>query len=231
MPQWADRDFFTTPAKVKKDVIIRIAREASKFAGTDEQVLLCFTCDPYQPLDDSQQITRQALKIFRTHDIPFQILTKGGTGAVRDFDLYGPYDAFATTLTFLDSELSLRYEPDAALPIERIAAIKEAHRQGIVTWVSLEPVINKAQSLKIIEETHEFVDLFKIGKLNYKPSDVNWGLFGKKAIELCRQFKTDYYIKKDLAKYLGNLPFTSIDTRKVKRPAPAVVRETLFEGV
>lgn len=217
MPQWQDKDFYNTPAKVRKDVIEQLKREAGRYAGTDERVLLCFTCDPYQPLDDTEQITREVIKILRQYDIPFQVLTKGGTRAARDFDWYGPNDAFATTLTFLDETRSREYEPNAAIPHSRILAIEIARQLGIQTWVSLEPVIDAEQSLEIIRQTHQFVDLYKIGLLNHRPSEINWQKFGQKAIELCREFETDYYIKRDLAKYLNGVPFSSVDTRKIKR--------------
>lgn len=202
---------------VRKDVLSQIQKEAPKFAGTDERVLLCFSCDPYQPLNNVANLTREVIKILKTNDIPFQVLTKGGMRAVSDFDLYTKLDAFGTTLTFLDPEKSLEAEPYAATPNNRIRAIEIAHKQGIETWVSLEPVLDATQSLQIIERTHEFVDHYKIGKLNYQHSDIDWRLFGTRAIQLCRELRKDYYIKADLAKYLDGFSFTNTDRRKVKR--------------
>ncbi|MBA7641205.1 hypothetical protein ES703_48881 [subsurface metagenome] len=217
MGQWREEDFFNTPATVRKDVIEQLKREAGRFAGTDERVLLCFMCDPYQPLDDTEQITRKVIEILRQYDIPFQVLTKGGTRAARDFELYGPNDAFATTLTFLDETKSREYEPNAALPRSRLLAIQMAKQKGIQTWMSLEPVLDVEQSLEIIRQTHKFVDLYKIGTLNHQAIGINWRKFGKKAIELCRELKASYYIKRDLAKYLDGFTFCNIDTRKIKR--------------
>ena len=117
----------------------------------------------------------------------------------------------------LDEKQSKLNEPHAALPVDRIEAIKAAKKAGIETWVSLEPVIDEKQSLEIIWQTHEFVDLFRIGKLNHKSSDINWRKFGQKAIELCREFETDYYIKHDLALHLDGITFCNVDKRKVKR--------------
>jgi len=153
--------------------------------------------------------------------------------AVRDFKIYGEYDAFGSTMTFLDDKKSREHEPRAALPADRIEAIIEAKKAGIETFVSLEPVIDDKQSLEIIRRTHEFVDLFRIGKLNHKSSGVDWQKFGKNAIELCREFETDYYIKHDLAQYLGGISFCSIDKRKVERrksTAATPTQTSLFEG-
>ena len=55
------------------------------------------------------------------------------------------------------------------MPADRIEALKEAHSRNIHTWVLCEPVLYLAQTMKLIEMTHEFVDLFWVGKLNHYP--------------------------------------------------------------
>ena len=135
---------------------------------------------------------------------------------MADFDLYGPNDAFATTLTYLmDDGKTLEIEPQAALPSDRIQAIRDAKGRGITTWVSLEPVLDPDESLALIDRTYEFVDLYKIGKLNHKNNDTDWRSFGMKAIELCRQFNKPYYVKADLAKYLAGVEYENTDTRTI----------------
>lgn len=212
-----DRTEFVSTPHPKKNVISQLQREVRRFAGTDERVLLSFTSDPYQPLDATEKLTRDVIKILRLNDIPFQVLSKGGMRAARDFNLYGPRDAFAVTLTFLDEGNSRRWEPNAAIPSERIMALKLAKSHGIETWVSLEPVIDADETIQIIKQTHELVDLYKIGVLNYQRSGINWRQFGKKAIEACRDCKTDFFIKHDLAEHLDGFSFTNSDNRKVVR--------------
>ncbi|MBA7476233.1 hypothetical protein ES707_11615 [subsurface metagenome] len=198
-------------------IIDNLIREAPRYAGTDKRVLLCFTCDPYQQLDEKEKVTRSVIEVLKHNDIHFQILTKGGLRAVRDFDLYTEGDAFATTLTFTDKFESVIKEPGAALPAERIEAIRIAHERNIETWVSLEPVLDDEQSLEIIRMTSDFVDLFKIGKLNHFHSKINWREFGIKAIELCRKLRKDYYVKNDLAEWLKGVEFTNVDTRRITK--------------
>jgi DNA repair photolyase len=208
---------FKTNVKPRPGIIEALRKEAPKYQGTDNRVLLCFTCDPYQTEEIEQGITRKALEIFREFDIPFQVLTKGGMRAARDFDLYGPNDAFATTLTLFTKYSAIIYEPNAAEPRSRITAIREAKKRGIITWVSLEPVIIPDDSLLAIEEYHEYVDLFKIGKLNYVTNDIDWQAFGCEAIELCEHYGVPYYIKDDLAKYMSGIEFHNTDTRTINR--------------
>ena len=58
--------------------------------------------------------------------------------------------------------------------------------------------------LKIIEETYEFVDLYKVGTLNYneKAKEIDWTKFGNDAISLLKKYNKNYYIKDDLKKYI-----------------------------
>lgn len=219
VPEFMHNKEFFTKQLVRKDVLYQLRREAPNFSGTENRVLLCFACDPYQRLDDKEQITREAIKILRANDVPFQILTKGGMRSARDFDLYGPHDSFGTTLTLLDNDKSLLHEPHAALPEDRIAAIELAKIKGIETFVSLEPVINPETSLEIIRQTRTIVGQYRIGKMNHCDTLTAqaWRRFGIMAIQLCRKLNVDYYIKSDLAGYLDGVHFYNTDKRKVKR--------------
>ena len=167
---------------------------------------MCFTSDPYQVAEETYRITRQAIKILNKYGLNFQILTKSGSRAEEDFDLYREGDTYAVTLTFDNIGDSRKYEPKADTPEKRIRSLIEAKKKNITTWESLEPVISPDQSLNLIDITHRFVDLFKVGKLNGYPeieNKINWKQFGLKAIEKLKRYNKDYYIKKDLEKYLN----------------------------
>ena len=72
--------------------------------------------------------------------------------------------------------------------------------RGIRTWVSLEPVIDPEQSIELIKQTHEFVDLYKVGKLNHDPlaDTIDWRRFGWDAKGLLESLKKAHYIKQGL---------------------------------
>jgi hypothetical protein len=74
---------------------------------------------------------------------------------------------------------------------------------GISTYVSLEPVWDPEQSLELIDITHEFVDFFKVGKLNHHPRErsIDWASFKREAIKKLQIYEKQYYIKDDLNKY------------------------------
>ena len=183
-------------------ILENIEKESKLYAahGEKRQVLFCFACDPYSHADVEYQLTRQAIKICHRNRMDICVLTKGGLRSLRDLDLFTPFDSYACTLTSLYDKVSLEWEPGAALPGERIDALKEYNKAGIQTWVSLEPVIDPEWTFQIIKETHQFVDEFKVGKLNYheKERDINWTQFGRDAVALLDKIGSKYYIKHDL---------------------------------
>jgi DNA repair photolyase len=127
--------------------------------------MISVSSDPYHPGDST--LTRQSFEVLIEHGLAICALTKGGTRALRDIGLFRPdRDAFASTMTSLDDRFSQKWESGAAVPGDRIAALKKFHERGIFTWVSLEPTIDVEASLAIVDATHEFVDLFKVGRIN-----------------------------------------------------------------
>lgn len=200
-----DRVSFGNP-KPRKGILEQLQKDAAKLAQREgpRSVLLCFSTDPYQPINDTHQLTHQAIRILHANGFNVTILTKGGHRAEQDFFLYRPGDEFATTLTFMDDGSSLTWEPEAARPWERINTLYVAHRLGIETWVSLEPVIDPAETLEIIRQTHTFVDHYKVGTLNNHPwaKQIDWPKFAKDVVATLEQYGCSYYLKNDLRRYL-----------------------------
>jgi len=206
------RSVFHSDVKPKADILKRLEADCVKlqnravlsenrYALESRQILLCFTCDPYQPIEND--ITREALTILENHCMKAQILTKGGSRAIRDFDILLRNDwAFGTSLSFVDEKLRQQWEPGAATFIDRVNAICSAKDKGIHTWVSVEPVIDPTEVLEVMKMVKPWVDFWKVGKINhhkYIEDRIDWRKFledVKVELEGC-----DYYIKNDLAKY------------------------------
>jgi DNA repair photolyase len=190
----------------RNGIIERIQNDALNLAINHDAgpVLLCFTCDPYQPIDNRFCLTRQAIQTLHASKVNVMVLTKGGQRAERDFDLLTENDWFGVTLTTLDKTSSIEWEPGAALPDARIQSLIKAHAKGIKTWVSLEPVLYPDVALEIVKQTHTFVDKFKVGTLNYHPhaKSIDWHKFALNIKELLESLNCDYYIKEDLRKWL-----------------------------
>lgn len=197
---------FDAAAVPREDFLPRLEKEARKYmqAGIAEQVMLSFTTDPYHPGDTG--LTRSVLQTLQQYGMGICTLTKGGSRALRDLDLFRPErDAFASTLTTLDDAFSRKWEREAALPMDRVATLAKFHACGIFTWVSLEPTLDVEASLEIVRETHGFVDLYKIGRANYLKEitrTTDWRDYTVRMIELCQSLGVRHYIKRDLQPYL-----------------------------
>lgn len=171
------------------------------FYGERPRIHITFIADPYDMGRKDNSYIRKVLELFRKYCHPFQILTKGGTKAAADFVIYGPNDWFGCTLTFDNDADSKEWEPGAALPADRIEALRQAHERGIKTWVSLEPVIDPAQSLHLIDLTHEFVDFYGVGKLNHNPElekTIDWRKYRADAEAKLKGYDKQYMIKRSL---------------------------------
>jgi hypothetical protein len=200
-----DRREFNAGAVERTDYLVALHRQAKRLheKGITGQVLLSFTSDPYPP--GSPITTRYAIMALQFYGFSVCTLTKGGTRAIRDIDLFRPkHDAFACTLTSLDDEVSKKWEPNAALPDDRIDALWQFHERGIYTWVSLEPTLDCDAALLIVRETHGFVDHYKIGRANYLPmtKTTDWRAYTLRMAELCQRLGVKHYFKLSLQGYL-----------------------------
>jgi DNA repair photolyase len=166
-----------------------------KYAG--RTIWLCDSCDPYPAPPVDTTITREVIKLLKTAGCHVQILTKGGSRAERDFDLLDGQDWFGVTITGDEKQ-----EPGAASEFERIASLWHAHSLGIQTWISHEPVYNQETVYTSIEHGN-WIDLLRIGKLNYRPSPINWGDFGRECERRAELHGRKIYIKDDLRKEMG----------------------------
>ena len=182
----------------KKDILKRIGAGAKKMAGDPRSILLCFTSDPYQS-DEAAALTRGALMILEKYKLTATVLTKAGMNAVQDFDILERNNwQFGTTLSTGNEKIQAKWEPYAAKVWSRGMAIKMAHERGIKTWVSVEPVYDTPSALQMISWLNEWVDFWKIGKMNHRKLDIDWPKFRKDAVKLLDSLGAKYYIKKEL---------------------------------
>jgi DNA repair photolyase len=206
------REQFGEP-EPRLNIIDKLIKDVQSMRGDPRRILLSFTTDPYQPIDEKLLLTRYALRLMTDAGLAVNILTKGGVRSTRDFDLLklNPENRYGCTLTYIDDEDSLAAEPNAALPGERISALRQAHDAGIFTWVSLEPLLDLAQAAKLLIYAADCVDLVKIGKLNHADqpyTGIEFTSFLRWAISFLRKKNKDFYIKQDTR------PFCGVELRK-----------------
>lgn len=191
----------------RKNVIELFRKDAHVLRGDKRKILFSFLSDPYQPLEKQMRLTRQALEIVAENRLKSQILSKGSCELIsRDLPLMKTAGTeLGITLSFIDDSKRRKWEPGAAAVEDRIQTLQAAHEMGIFTWVSLEPVIDPEQALKVISVLHPYVNFWKVGKLNHMKDveeKVDWKKFGEDVIQILDDCGADYYIKNDLKKQM-----------------------------
>ncbi len=197
---------FHLRAVPRPGILEALAKEASQYGHCNAPVLFCFTCDPYPEV--GSETTRAALEILAAHDVPVQVLTKAGLRAERDFDLLARMRGaqFGVTLVFSREADRMHWEPGASVLYQRMVSLRRAHRLGIRTFLSLEPIIFPQQALDVIRECAPFTDEFRLGKLNHMQltAAVDWREWAPRIVEAARATGRDVLVKASLQPYLNH---------------------------
>ena len=143
-------------------------------------VFFSFTCDPL--IRETQTLTTHAVKWLNEHDVATQVLTKNASfmedlyfqDTVLDApDFRKDIAHFGFTLTGRDD-----MEPGASTNDDRIWAMGELHKAGLPTFASIEPVIDWPSTERVIRDSIDHCDHYKIGLRSgvkrdyYKPGEV-----------------------------------------------------------
>lgn len=183
-----NREQFHTHVEPRTGIVDAVRRQIEQEKITDKLIHLCFTCDPY-PTGYDTTTTREIIKLLKDSGNHVQILTKGD--GTRDFDLLDSGDWYGVTLDGTRNN----YCRENML---RIQDLYDAQARGIKTWVSFEPVVNAGGVMKFLRLVAPIINKVKIGKLNYHPSQIDWGTFGRIIEKGCQTLALDYYIKESL---------------------------------
>lgn len=199
---------FDSNVQERPNFLNQLNNELSK-KHINKQVLLCFTGDPYCKFNDTVKLTRTVIMKLYLKKIPFAILSKGGNRILQDLHIFKISNCkVGATLTCDNDKNSLKFEPGAALPYERLKVLKTLHENNVKTWVSIEPVLYPEQSINMIKQSLNFVDQYKIGKLNHIENDTDWNKFLVDVVTLLRKNNKQFYIKDDLALFAKDFKLT-----------------------
>lgn len=205
-------EFHTSPAP-RPGILDALRVDARQLDGDGRPILLCFTCDPYQPLEVEHRLTRSAIGILGAANLRPRILTKNPRLALEDLPaLAAAGGDFGVSLSWCGEEWRREWEPGAGTLGERLAALDDAKDAGCRTWVSVEPVIDPDEALGAIAAVAGTVDAIMIGKINHHPKaekGVDWGKFAAEAVRVCEAEDQAYYLKADLVKACNPRPLTT----------------------
>jgi len=118
--------------------------------------------DPYQPIDERYQITRQILRVLLDFKHPVGIVTKSNR-VLRDIDILSEMAGLglvrvALSITTLDRSLARSMEPRAPTPERRLEALRKLSEAGVPTTVMAAPMIpalNDHEMEKILEAARD----------------------------------------------------------------------------
>ncbi len=120
---------------------------AEELTHIDRGDLVAITAlsDPYQPVEQTYRITRQALQVFADVGQPCLVLTKG-VGILEDIPILQRINEQSlaivmTTLLTVDRQLAERLEQKSPPPLLRLDMLATLKRAGIPVGVALLPVM------------------------------------------------------------------------------------------
>jgi DNA repair photolyase len=139
-----------------------LAQELRKAGYQVRSMALGTNTDPYQPIDEKYQVTREVLKVLRDFKHPVGIVTKSNR-ILRDLDILAEMASMnlarvAISVTTLDRKLARSMEPRAPTPERRIDALRELSAAGVPTAVMAAPMIpalNDHELEGILERAYE----------------------------------------------------------------------------
>lgn len=193
--------------KLVTNALELLDNEIPKYKDQIKFVHLCFMTDPF--MYKHKEVSDMTLKIIERlnkDSIKCTVLTKGVyPGVLIDKKRYGANNEYGITLVSLKKGFKKAFEPFSSPYEKRIESLKYLHKNGLKTWVSIEPYPTPnlvEQELSEILEKVYFVDKIIFGKLNYnvksskfKDNEAFYEKCADKVVEFCEERGIKYHIK------------------------------------
>ena len=144
---------------VKKNALALLEKQLAARAKKQQYgiIVLASATDPYLQIEEELQHTRKLLEVIEKYRFPVHIITKSGL-VLRDLDILKEIDRKAIlpldlegdlkrgciiTFSFstVDEQIGKIFEPGAPSPMTRLEAMNECGRQGMLTGVSMMPLL------------------------------------------------------------------------------------------
>jgi len=136
---------FESKLFAKPDAAALLRAELGKKGYRATAIALGTNTDPYQPIENQWEITRQILEVLAETGHALTITTKSDR-VVRDLDILAPMAAkrlvaVALSVTSLDPRIHRTLEPRAPRPEKRLMAIRTLVEAGIPTHINVAPIV------------------------------------------------------------------------------------------
>jgi DNA repair photolyase len=135
-----------------------------------DRVWISGVCDPYQPVEEKYQLTRQCLALLAKANWPVTIQTRSPL-VLRDLDILKTGAEFEVgfSITTADDKVRKLFEPLAPSIPDRIKALDELHQAGIKTFVMIAPMLPGSEELPPLLTGK--VDSVILDRMNYHHAD------------------------------------------------------------
>lgn len=221
----------------KKNFLKVISKELANLPK-GSLISLSNSSDPYQPLEEKLNLTRNFLELLLDYNFKVLILTKSDL-VLRDIDLLKKIKC-AVTITLTSKTLSSVLEPGAPSFERRFNAIKILSKENIPVGVRLDPIIpyiNEEEILEIAKEVIPYVKHVTVSTYKAKPDSLKRlsecfpkfeTLWKELYYEKGEKYRGSFYLQKDLRRSLIQKVY---DVCKPFRINFATCRENLKEFI
>lgn len=143
--QYLGSDHFDTEIFAKVNVAEILDLELEKGLNKGQIINLGGVCDSYQGCERHLELMRDVLKVMIKHRNPIIISTKSDL-ILRDLDLIEElasltYVNIASSITVVRPEDSVKIEPGASLPLDRVRLLSECGRTNAHTGFHFMPIL------------------------------------------------------------------------------------------
>lgn len=137
-------------------------------------ILLSSVTDPYQPLEEEYELTRNILKRLANSKFSVNILTKSNL-IVRDLNILEKFGSsrisVGFTINFLQEKDRKVWEPNSPKISKRLEALAECSKCGIDCYVHIGPYLEGITDIeKIALKVEPYVEELQIESINLKDS-------------------------------------------------------------
>ncbi len=213
---WSDKPRLKSCFKSEDVALITFIKEIE--ANKDELRLkglfFSFTTDPL--VKETRYLHTECFLHCAANDIQVSALTKDAEFVDDpDFFINWKISDDAKVAQWLNIGFTLtghdELEPYASTNAQRIEAMKKLHERGYRTFTSVEPLVDAQSSMAMIEQSHGYCDLYKIGLMSGKKYTESEVEEIRVMVETLKEWTdTRIYLKDTLVKLLDidrdNLP-------------------------
>lgn len=170
---------------VKKNAVSLLQRELRR--KKPGKVWLSGTCDPYQPIEEQMNITRECLRLLLKNGWPVTIQTKSPL-ILRDLDLLVKSQSINVVISITTAKDMIRkvFEPRAPSIHDRLQALTTLNASRVPTSAMIAPLLPYSEEL--LPQLRDIVDFIIIDKMNYKNLNIPYLGYQLSAIcPICHQ--------------------------------------------